>query len=77
MVKLIEGGMKGDKQGKRGLWLGRDYLTSPSRGHSSFRLTLAASPHPESCCCLAETVSSKALIGKDSWIAKLPPVLLC
>lgn len=31
-VKLIEGGMRGDKQGKHGLWLGRDCLTSPGRG---------------------------------------------
>lgn len=75
-VKLIEGVMKGDKQGKCGLWLGRD-LTSPPRGHSSFHLTRAASPHPESCCCLAETVSGKALMGKHSWITKLSPVLLC
>lgn len=76
-MKLIEGGMKADKQGKCGLWLGRDYMTSPPRGHGSFWLTPAASPHPESCCCLAETVRGKALIGKDSWITKVPPVLLC
>lgn len=74
---MIEGGMKRDKQGTHGPWLSRDYLTSPPRGHSSFQLTSAASPRHESCCCLAEMVSSKALIRKDSWIAKLPPVLLC
>lgn len=73
-MKLIEGGTKGDKQGKCGLWLSRDYLTSPPRGHSSLRLTPAAGPRPEGCCYLA---SSKALIGKDSCTAELPPGLLC
>lgn len=32
VVKLIEGGMKGDKQEKHGFWLGRDHLISPPRG---------------------------------------------
>lgn len=43
-VKVIEGDVKGDKQGGHGLWLGRDYLTSPPQGHGSFWLMSAASP---------------------------------